>query len=79
MDANSVNTGYREKYSNQTYTEGSSGVWKGERGEYCILFMLKYSQGINTINYNITNGKCVQILEHFGSLFSEMSEFGAKV
>ena len=51
----------------------------GSEGWIFILFMLKYSQGINVINYNSTNGQCVQISEPFRSHFSKKSEFGPKV
>ena len=52
---------------------------RGSEGWIFILFMLKYSQGINVINYNSTNGQCVRISEPFRSHFSKMSEFGPKV
>ena len=51
----------------------------GSEGSIFILFMLKYSKGINVINYNSTNGQCVRISEPFRSHFSKMSEFGPKV
>ena len=51
----------------------------GSEGSIFILFMLKYSKGINVINYNSTNGQCVRISEPFRSHFSKRSEFGPKV